>query len=111
MKTFIWLIIVTFVMTCLACWAISHVLVATTFSRMGILMPWFTQLILYPNFWILVCPVPWLIYAMILSRRPDLSRRSALIFAGSVATAALLLVGTVVIACTLPLMVFTNGVA
>lgn len=62
---------------------------------------------LYPNIWILICPMPWLIYAIAFSCRPELSRRSALFFAGSVAVATLLLVVTIVTACALPLMAIT----
>lgn len=107
MKTFTWLFTSGFVLICAVCWALSYLLVTSTFSGLGTVLPAITRLTLYPNTWLLFCPLPWLIYAMILSRRTDVTRRAALIFAFTIIAATVLLVAIVVPACILPLCAMT----
>jgi hypothetical protein len=87
----------------MACWLFSYLLVTITFHGFGTNLPSITDLLLYPNFWIILCPVPWLVYAILLSRRSELSRKAALIFAVSVTVATLLLLAAIATACILPL--------
>src|SRR5664279_5246471 len=107
MKTFIWLFTFGFLLICLTCWALSSLLVMATFSRAVFILPGITRLVLFPNTWILFCPLPWLIYAIVLSRRSELARGAALVFATTIIAATVLLVCAVVAACTLPLCAMT----
>ncbi len=68
--------------------------------------PGFTLLFFdHPTWWLLV-PIPWVIVAPILSRRPSLAVGSALVFAGTVAVVGAFLLGVMVIAAILPLLTF-----
>jgi len=51
-------------------------------------------------------PIPWVICALILSRRPSPAVGSVLVFAGIVAVVAAFLLGVMVIAAILPLLTF-----
>ena len=82
-------------------------LVVSTFPGLGRVLPAITRLTLYPNTWILICPLPWVIYAAVLSRRTELTRGAAVIFAITVVAATVLLVAVVVTACFLPLRAMT----
>jgi len=107
MKTFTWLFTFGFMLVCLACGALSYLLVRFTFPGLAVNLPAITRLVLFPNIWILVCPLPWLIYAVALSRRSELTRGAALVFAITVIAATVLLVCAVVAACTLPFCAIT----
>ena len=104
MKSFSWLFTVGFVMVCLACWALSSIVVRFAFRGLGITLPEFTLLVLGTNIWVLFAPLPWLIYAFVLSCRAEVSRRAALVFATSITAATVLLVCVVIIACTPPFL-------
>lgn len=47
--------------------------------------------------WLLFCPLPWVVYAALLSRRQDLTAGSAFAFGGSLSVAAVMIVGVVVL--------------
>ena len=59
----------------------------------------------HPALW-LVVPIPWLISAFLLSRRPAAGTDSVLLFAGTLVVAAAFLGGGLVIAAILPLLTF-----
>jgi hypothetical protein len=59
----------------------------------------------HPTWWLLM-PIPWVICALILSRRPSPAVGSVLVFAGIVAVVAAFLLGVMVIAAILPLLTF-----
>jgi len=106
-KIFLWLLTLEFTLASLTCWTTSSLLVICVLPERGIIMPGFTHFVLFPNWWILFCPLPWLVYATVLSRRQALSRRAALVFAGTIIVATILLVFTVVTACFLPFRALT----
>jgi len=56
--------------------------------------------------WWLLIPIPWVVVAFILSRRPSPDVGSVLVFAGTVAIVAALLLCVMVIAAILPLLTF-----
>ena len=103
MKTFIWLVTLVFAAVCVVCWVAASK-VAPMLEGYGTKLPAITSLVLYPHGWILFCPVPVLIYAKRLSRRQELSRRPAFIFAGAIVLAGALLIGVFGTACILPMM-------
>ena len=107
MKTFTWLFTFGFALVCLACWALSYFLVAFTFPELGTVLPAVTRFTLFPNTWIPFCPLPWIVYAVALSRRAELTHSAALVFAITIIAATALLVIVIVTACFLPLRAMT----
>ena len=67
-------------------------------------LPWpgATQLLLRPNGWICLFPLPLLIYAVVLSRRRDLTPSTVFIFTGVVVLAMTILTFVIAGACLLP---------
>ena len=59
----------------------------------------------HPIWWLLV-PIPWLVFAVILSRRTPTTASPVLIFADTVAVAGTFLLGIMLIAAILPLLTF-----
>jgi hypothetical protein len=64
--------------------------------------PGATQLLLRSNGWIFLFPIPWLIYAFVLSRRRELTPSTVFLFAGIVILAMTVLTCVIVVACLLP---------
>jgi len=73
-----------------------------THTNGGLRLPAFTLFFLSPNGWILLCPLPWLIYGVVLSRRSDLTHGAVFIFTGTVMLALAILFCIVAGACLLP---------
>jgi hypothetical protein len=71
-------------------------------TNSALLLPATTESLLHPNGWILIVPVPWWIYAVVLSRRRDLAPNAVFAFAGTVILALALLICVVSLACVLP---------
>ncbi len=65
-------------------------------------LPAVTALVIRPNGWILACPLPWLIYSVVLTIRRELTPAAVLLFAGTLFLAAAVLVCAVVIASVVP---------
>jgi hypothetical protein len=64
--------------------------------------PGATKFLLRPNGWIFLFPIPWLIYALVLSRRCELTSSSVFLFAGVVVLAMTVLTCVIAVACLLP---------
>jgi hypothetical protein len=99
MKVFIWLITLAFTVVCLCAWAVSEVILR---YHGEIPLPGLTVWLLNPNWWLLVCPTPWIIYSVVLSLRRPATLEHVLIFCGTQVLAAALLVSLVTLACVLP---------
>jgi hypothetical protein len=104
MKTSVWFLTFEFLAICLVSWILSSLLVSFAMHDLNREPQAFTKLVLFPNTWILFCPVPWLICAVVWSRRGELSRTRMLLFQSTVLAATILLLCVVVVACTLPFM-------
>ena len=104
MKSSLWFLTFEFTATCLACWILSWLVIQFGLHDFAEQIPAFTKLALFPNVWIPFCPLPWLVYAIVLSRRQELSRRAMLLFNGTILLATILLLCVVVIASILPFM-------
>jgi hypothetical protein len=85
------------------CWVVSHVVII---ALAGIYphLPWpgATELLLRPNGWILFFPLPWLVYALVLSRQRELTQNRVFVFAGMVVLALSILTCVIAVACVLP---------
>ena len=73
-----------------------------THTNGGLMLPAVTLFFLSHNVWILLYPLPWLIYAAVLSRRSDLAPGAVFVFAGTVILALAILIFIVAGACLLP---------
>lgn len=64
--------------------------------------PGMTELLLHSNSWILFFPLPWLIYAVFLSRCSKLTPNAVFVFEGTIVLALSILICSVAVACLLP---------
>jgi len=64
--------------------------------------PGATELLLRHNGWLVLFPLPWLIYAVVLSRRRELTPGTVFVFAGVVVLALAVLTCVIAGACLLP---------
>ena len=104
MKVFPWLLTLAFAVVCLACWAMSGLALRSLKDTHRELLPAVTDLVIRPNGWILACPLPWLIYSLVLATRREVTPSAVFIFAGSLFLAAAVLVCLVVIASVIPFL-------
>jgi hypothetical protein len=105
MKTFLWLLVAAFAVLSLCCWMISSVAMLSftdAHTNGGLRLPAVTLFFLSHNGWILVCPLPGLIYAVALSRRRELTTDAVFAFTGTVMLAQAILFCVVAGACLLP---------
>jgi hypothetical protein len=105
MKVFLWLLTLAFILVCLTGWMMSEVIEHSMRDMplaAGFKVPAFTRLIILPHGWLLFVPLPWVIYAGVLSFRHEVTPEAALLFAGTLVLVAVLLVCVLVIALTLP---------
>jgi hypothetical protein len=82
---------------------VSHFIIIVLADKYP-LLPWprITEQLLRPNGWILMFPLPWLIYAAALSRRRELSPGTVFIFLGTVVLGLAIMVCVVAFASLLP---------
>jgi hypothetical protein len=105
MRVFPWLLALALAVECLAGTLLAR-FVMQSLADAQLAAPGFTLLFFgHPTWWLLI-PIPWVIYALILSRRPSPAVGSVLVFAGTVAMVAAFLLGIMVIAAILPLLTF-----
>ena len=105
MRVFPWLLALALAVECLAGSFLARFLMRSLADEQRA-APGFTLLFFgHPTWWLLI-PIPWVIYALILSRRPSPAVASAFIFAGTVSIVAAFLLGVMIIAAILPLLTF-----
>ncbi|MCB1125888.1 MAG: hypothetical protein KDM81_05290 [Verrucomicrobiae bacterium] len=68
----------------------------------GLKLPWFSRMLMFPRGWLLGVPLPWVVYASLLSARRELSPAAVFRFAGMLGLFLAVFVGALVIALTLP---------
>jgi hypothetical protein len=103
MKVFLWLLTLSLIAICLTCWAMSE-LVEQSMRDLNamLLVPYFTRLVILPHTWLLAVPLPWVVYAGILTFQRELTPKAVLLFAGTLILVATLLVCALAIALTIP---------
>jgi hypothetical protein len=101
MKTFAWLLTLAFVVICISCWGLTSFSLSAL-VHMNVHFSAFTLAVLHPYSWILFCPVPWVIYSVVLSFRREITPSSVFLFAGTLFFAAAILVCAVVVANVTP---------
>jgi hypothetical protein len=106
MKVFPWLLTLAFAAVCFACWAMSGLVLRSLEATHHEMLPAVTILVIHPNGWILACPLPWLIYSLVLTIRRETTPAAVFIFAGTLFLAAAVLLCAIVIACFVPLLTF-----
>src|SRR5262245_55425108 len=102
MKVFPWLLTLAFAVVCFACWALSGLALRSLSDTHRELLPAVTSLVIRPNGWILACPIPWLVYSLVLTLRREPTPSAVFLFAGTLFLAAAVLVCAVVIASVIP---------
>jgi len=65
-------------------------------------VPSFTQMVLFPHGWLLFCPIPWVVGAVVVTFRTNVSSEFAFSFAGTVVVAICAIASAVAIAAVLP---------
>jgi hypothetical protein len=111
MKIYPWLLTLAFGAVSFTGWALSS-LVLRSLSDIGYEhLPAVTMLVLRPNAWILFCPVPWIIYSVILSLRRETTPSSLFIFTGTVLLAVAVLVCALMIASVVPWLPMKVGLS
>ena len=103
MKIFPWLLSFAFSVVCLTCWAMSTFALQSLDANRP--LPAITDFVIRPNGWILICPIPWLIYAFVLSLRREPTPGSIFIFAGTLFSGRTILVVLIIIASVMPFIV------
>ncbi len=101
MKVFLWLMILALILVCLTGWAMSE-LVERSMRDMRVTVPYFTQLAILPHHWLFIVPLPWVVYAGVLSFRRELTPPAVFLFAGTFIFIVASVVCTLVVALTLP---------
>ena len=105
MRVFPWLLTLALAVECLAGSLLARFVMRSLADEQRA-PPMFTSWFFgHPSWWLLV-PIPWVISALILSRRPSPAVGSGFVFAGTVAVVAAFLLGVMVIAAILPLLTF-----
>ena len=103
MKVFLWLSTLALLLVCVTCWVMSELVEHSMRDTMAALpIPYFTRLVIFPHGWLLVVPVPWVVYAGVLTLRRELTPAAAFLFTGTLILCAAVLVCALVIALTLP---------
>ena len=101
MKAFIWLLTAAMAVLCCSCWAMAE-LVMRSLRALGGPLPNFTAMILRPHGWLLLVPILWVGYAVVLSLRKEVSVRAAFLFGGTIGFAMTSIACAVVVAAALP---------
>jgi hypothetical protein len=104
MKVTLWLFVLSLAVACFACWAVSHLLVELWQRGPESPLPAFTQLVLYPHGWLLFCPTPWVLYAVVLTFQKPITPGATFVFVGTVCLAISVIVSAVAVASLLPYM-------
>lgn len=105
MRVFSWLLTLALGVECLAGSLLARFVMRSLADEQRA-PPGFTLLFFdHPTWWLLI-PLPWVIFALLLSRRPSPDVGSVLVFAGAVAIVAAFLLGVMIIAAILPLLTF-----
>jgi hypothetical protein len=103
MKVSLWLSTIALILVCLTGWAMAELVGRSMRDTMpGVDLPYFTQLVAFPHGWLLVVPVPWIVYAAALTLRRELTPAAVFVFTGTLILSAVVLVCALVIALTLP---------
>jgi hypothetical protein len=93
-KAFLWLQTIAFAVVCWIAWVVADAVAeCARFNLMPIAnVPAVARLIVPYHTWLLFCPLPWVAYAALLSRRRDLTVGATLIFGGTLSVAAVIIV-------------------
>ena len=108
MRAFTWLLTAAMGVLCFSCWAMAE-LAMRSVRDMGSPLPNITSLVLRSHTWLLLMPIPWIIYSGVLSFRRELSARAVFIFAGTIGFTMTSVVCAVVVAGLLPFIPLKIG--
>ena len=103
-KIFLWLLTLALALMCLTGWAMSELVLRSLRDtpRRALPVPYFTRLVVIPDWWLLVVPLFGVASSAILSFRREVTPPAALLFAGIIILVAVLLACALTIALTIP---------
>lgn len=85
MKVFLWLLTTAGTLVCLTGWLIAELFVRSMRETgAGVPIPEISRMVLFPHGWMIAAPVPWIVYASVLSLRRKLRHWELLVFAGGI---------------------------
>jgi hypothetical protein len=103
MKASLWLFTLALAIMSSACWCVAQVLIISWQHKSpDAPLPYFTQLVFYPHGWLLFCPLPWIVYAALLSLKKQLAPGDVCLFASTICVAVSAIVSATAIAGLLP---------
>ena len=103
MKFAVWIFTAALFIVCRACWCLGNVLHMAWPQKFGDKpIPSFTEMVLYPHEWLMLCQIPWVLCAAVVSFRKSVSNEFALSFAGTAVAAICAIASAVALAAVLP---------
>lgn len=102
MKTFPWLLFLSFEVISLSCWPAAGLTESVYRHEFKGTFPFWTQSVLAARDWFWAIPLPWLIYAIVLSLRKEVSASSLFKFAGTICLGSCLFLAWVIGGLLLP---------
>jgi hypothetical protein len=105
MRAFLWLLTAAMGILCFSLWGIAQ-WAMRPFIEDASALPRFTEFFLRSHNWLLLAPVPWVIYSVILSVKSQVSPRVAFIFAGTISLAMTSVACVVLVGALMPYVPF-----
>ncbi len=97
MKAFLWLLAVALGVLCCGAWLVSELVTSYVRDfRHGFTPPALADPVLH-HMWLWFCPLPWIVYAALLSWRREVSAGGVFVFAGTIALAMVAIVCVVAV--------------
>ena len=111
MKAFLWMMTLALAVMCFWLWALARLEIGLLEARYHHVLPALTvALVTHPN-WLWFCPTPWIVAALVLSFRKEVSTAVGFLFLGTIVLAASLILFPVLMALSLPwLQLFANTI-
>jgi hypothetical protein len=103
MKAFLWMVTLALGLMCFLLWGLVSVEMKSLADFHGdSALPLMTGVLLSRPAWLLFCPVPWIVWSLVLSFRREVTTATGFVFLGTAILAASLILFPVLIAAVLP---------
>ena len=109
MKLSVWLLFLALLVVSGACWVGAHgVLMELQVSRPKLPLPDLSHCVLPHGVWFLTVPVPWLIWAVVLTVRHERGHEAFLVYSSSIILTISVLTCLTLLACVMPYLDLIN---
>ena len=105
MRTFVWLVTIALGVLCYALWIVGELVTSYVRDFRQVVPVALAELVLHHT-WLLFCPLPWIVYAALLSRRRELSPGAVFVFAGTICLVMIVIVSIVALGAILACVPF-----